>query len=71
MLLTLLGLPLAPVRGITALARVLKEQAEHELYDPATAMRRLEELQEAAAAGELSEAELAEAEQQIIDRLIG
>ncbi|MFB9238811.1 gas vesicle protein GvpG [Plantactinospora siamensis] len=66
----LLGLPLAPLRGVTALAGVLQEQAEQQLYDPATAWQQLEELDRAAAAGELSGAELEDAQQQIIDRLI-
>ncbi|MEV4757137.1 gas vesicle protein GvpG [Micromonospora sp. NPDC049559] len=70
MLLTLLTLPLAPVRGVTALARVLLTQAEQELYDPARAWRRLAELDTAAKEGQISPEELAAARQQILDRLI-
>lgn len=70
MLLSLLSLPLAPVRGVEWLARLLQEQANRELYDPATVWRQLEELEDAAADGQLTEDELAEAQQQIIDRLI-
>ncbi|MEV0729686.1 gas vesicle protein GvpG [Polymorphospora sp. NPDC050346] len=71
MLGPILSLPLAPVHGLVGLARVLRDQAEQELYDPATVQRQLEELSAAAAAGELSDEELAAAEQQIIDRLVG
>lgn len=70
MLLSLLSLPLAPVCRVEWLARLLQEQAERELYDPATVWRQLEELEDAAADGQLTEDELAEAQQQIIDRLI-
>lgn len=70
MLIALLTLPLAPVRGVTALARVLRDQAERELYDPASVRRQLEELESAAAAGQLSADEYAEAQQEILDRLI-
>jgi hypothetical protein len=62
------GLPLAPVRGIVALAEVLLEQAEGELR--MQARRELEELEEKVAAGELSEEEANEAAQQITDRLM-
>jgi hypothetical protein len=70
MLLSLLNLPLAAVRGVGWLALLLQEQAERQLYDPATVWRQLEDLEDAAADGQLTEDELAEAQQQIIDRLI-
>jgi hypothetical protein len=69
MLLSLLSLPLAPVRGVASLARLLQGQAERQLYDPATVGRQLEDLEDAAANGQLTEDELAEAQQQITDRL--
>jgi chorismate mutase len=69
-LITLLTLPLAPVRGLTALAKVLRDQAHRELYDPAQIQRQLEELEAAAAAGQISEGELAEQQQKILNRLI-
>ena len=70
MLVTLLTLPLAPVRGVTALARVLLQQAERELYDPASVRRQLDELEDAAANGQISEAELADAQERLIERLV-
>ncbi|MFC6021442.1 gas vesicle protein GvpG [Plantactinospora solaniradicis] len=71
MLTALLTLPLIPLRGVTALARVLRTQAERELYDPVHLQRQLEELDEAASAGEISAGELARAQQRILERLIG
>ncbi|GAB3809614.1 gas vesicle protein GvpG [Micromonospora zhanjiangensis] len=69
MLISLLGLPLAPVRGVGALARLIQQQAERELYDPAAVWRELDDLEAEAAAGRLTEDELAEAQQRILDRL--
>ncbi|AVT33893.1 gas vesicle protein G [Plantactinospora sp. BC1] len=66
----LLALPLGPVRGLTGLARLLRDQAERELYDPVNVQRELTALADAAAAGEISEPELAQAQQRILDRLI-
>lgn len=66
----LFALPLAPVRGLTGLARLLRDQAERELRDPINVHRELTELADAAAAGEISEPELARAQQPILDRLI-
>ncbi|SDZ10013.1 Gas vesicle protein G [Micromonospora pattaloongensis] len=71
MLLTLLTLPLAPVRALPSLVRLLRDRANEQLYDPATLQRQLEELDAAAAAGQISDEELAEAQQRIIDRLLG
>ncbi|MEV1287527.1 gas vesicle protein GvpG [Micromonospora sp. NPDC049679] len=68
--MTLLTLPFAPVRGLTSLVKLIRDQAEQQLYDPATLQRQLEELDAAAAAGEISQAELVEAQQQILDRLM-
>lgn len=62
------GLPLAPVRGVVALAEVLLERAEEELR--LQARRELEELEDKVAAGELSEEEANEAAEQITERLI-
>lgn len=70
MLTTLLTLPLSPVRGLTALARLLRDQAEREWYDPVHVQRQLEDLERAADAGEISRAELAQAQQRVLDRLV-
>ncbi|GIG92825.1 hypothetical protein Pen02_77610 [Plantactinospora endophytica] len=70
MLGILLSLPLAPVRGLTGLARLLRDQADRELYDPVNVQRELTALADAAAAGEISGPELDQAQQRILDRLI-
>ncbi|GAB2843536.1 gas vesicle protein GvpG [Lentzea nigeriaca] len=62
------GLPLAPVRGVVALAEVLLEQAEGELR--LQARRELEQLEDRVAAGELSEEEASEEAQRITERLM-
>jgi hypothetical protein len=51
----ILGLPLAPLRGVVAVSRVLQEQAERELYDPARLRRQIEETEAAVEAGEITE----------------
>jgi hypothetical protein len=64
----LLGLPLAPVRGVIALAEVLLEQAEEELR--LQTRRELDQLEERAAAGELSEEEEYEEARRITESLM-
>jgi hypothetical protein len=69
--LTLLfRLPLMPLRGVIQLGEVLREQAERELHDPASVRRQLEEAEKARASGQASDEEVAQVEQQAIDRLI-
>jgi cytochrome c-type biogenesis protein CcmH/NrfG len=65
----LLGLPLAPVRGFVALGRVIEQQVDQELYSPAAVRRQLEEIDRAAAAGELSPEEQKAAERRVLSRL--
>jgi hypothetical protein len=66
----LLTLPLAPVRGVVWLAERVLDQANSELYSPAAIYRRLEEIDEARASGELSAQESAEAEAQLVAQLM-
>jgi hypothetical protein len=63
------GLPFAPLRGLIAVAEVLRDEAERELYDPARLRRQLEDVQAAAEAGEISPEEAAELEEQIVGRM--
>ncbi len=67
----ILGLPLAPVRGVVSLADVIREQVDKELYDPASVRRELEAAEEARAAGEISAEEEAEIQQRALSRLTG
>ena len=51
----LLTLPIAPVRGVAWIAEKLAEQAEAELYDEALITRELAELDAAFERGEISQ----------------
>jgi Gas vesicle protein G len=66
----LLTLPLAPVRGTVWLAERIQEQAENELYDESAIRVGLLELEGARDAGELSEQEIDEAENVLLERLM-
>ena len=67
-LLFLLGLPLAPVRGVIKLGELVQRQVEEQLHDPAVVRRELEEIDRRRAEGELSPEEEAEAQRQILER---
>jgi cytochrome c-type biogenesis protein CcmI len=66
----LLTLPLAPVRGVVWLAERIEEQAERQMYDPASVRRQLAEVDRARGAGELSDDEAAELEDELLSRLM-
>ncbi|MFG1659390.1 gas vesicle protein GvpG [Micromonospora chersina] len=65
----LLTLPYAPVRGLTALVKVVAREAESQQYNPVNVRRELEELDEAAAAGDITPEERDRGQQQVLDRL--
>ncbi|MEU4675301.1 gas vesicle protein GvpG [Amycolatopsis sp. NPDC023774] len=67
----ILGLPLAPVRGVLALGELIRQRVEEELHDPASVRRELEAIEHARAAGEISAEDEAEAQQQALNRLTG
>jgi hypothetical protein len=66
----LLGLPLAPVRGVIWLAEQVLEQAEEQFYDPARIRAQLEQVDEARRSGELSEEECVAIENELLQRLM-
>jgi cytochrome c-type biogenesis protein CcmI len=66
----LLTLPLAPMRGVMWLAERIQEQAEQQMYDPAAVRRQLAEVDRARTAGELSDEEAAELEDELLSRLM-
>jgi hypothetical protein len=70
LIIGLLTLPLAPIRGTVWLAERIQEQAERELYDESAIRAGLIELEEARATGEFDERELDEAEDALIARLM-
>ncbi|MFG3577018.1 gas vesicle protein GvpG [Micromonospora chersina] len=65
----LLTLPYAPVRGLTALVKVVAREAESQQYNPVNVRRELEELDRAAAAGDITPEERDRGQQQVLDRL--
>lgn len=65
----ILGLPFAPVRGVLAVAELIRRQVDAELYHPASVRRELEAAAEAQALGEISPEEEAERQQQVLNRL--
>lgn len=66
----LLGLPLAPVRGVVWLAEQIRDQAEEQYYDPARIRAQLEQVDEARRSGELTEEEAGELEDELLHRLM-
>ena len=66
----ILGLPLAPLRGTMAIAELLKEQAEAEMYNPANIRAQLEEIDRQREAGLLDEDEAEEWEDELVARLM-
>ncbi|RLK08751.1 gas vesicle protein GvpG [Micromonospora sp. M71_S20] len=68
---TLLTLPYAPMRGLTAVVKVIAREAESRQHNPVDVRRELEALDAAAAAGEISDAERDRGQQQVLERLTG
>lgn len=67
----LLGLPLAPVRGVLWVSERVAEEAERVYYDPNRIRDELEELARARDAGEIAEEEYLEREDALVRRLTG
>lgn len=70
LLWALLTLPYAPVRGLTAVVKVVQREAESQLHNPSNIRRQLEELEEATAAGEISPAERDREQQQAVEEFV-
>ncbi len=66
----ILGLPLAPLRGVSWVAEQVLEQAEEEFYDPARIREQLEEVQRLREDGSLTEEEAIMWEDELIERLM-
>jgi chorismate mutase len=66
----ILGLPLAPVRGTIWVAEQIRQQAEDELYDPATIRSQLDAVEQARRAGDLSDEEATRLEDELVERLM-
>jgi len=66
----LVVLPLAPLRALLAVARVLEEEAEQERHDPARVRREIEHIEEAQSSREISDQAAEEEKQDAVSRLI-
>jgi hypothetical protein len=66
----LLTLPVAPLRGVVAVAEQIRRQAEEVLNDPATIRAELDRVESLRASGELTEDEATAWEDELIDRLL-
>lgn len=70
LILTLLTLPLAPVRGVVWVAEQVLEEAERQWYDPGAVQIALLEVEARREAGELSDEEAERLEEELIERLM-
>lgn len=66
----LIKLPLTPVRGVIKLGEVLEDEAERQLRDPARIRRELEQAQRRYEAGEISEEEFEQTQDELTSTLI-
>jgi hypothetical protein len=62
-------LPFLPVQAIVRLAEVIQEEAERTYYDPTTIRRELAEIERARMAGEISEEDAAQLQNEVVARL--
>lgn len=65
----IVGLPLAPVRGVIKLGELVQRQVDEQLRHPVNVRRELEEIHMRRERGELSESEEAQAQQEVLNRL--
>jgi cytochrome c-type biogenesis protein CcmH/NrfG len=68
---SILTLPFLPVRGVVKLGEVIQQQVEQELTSPMAIRAQLEEIERQRQSGLISEEEEAEAQQEVLGRLIG
>jgi hypothetical protein len=66
----LLTLPLAPLRGVVAVAEQVQRQAEEAYYDPAAIRAELDEVSRLREAGDIDDDEATAREDELIDRLM-
>jgi hypothetical protein len=66
----LVGLPLAPVRGVLWAAEHVLDQAEEEYYDPARISAQLREVQLLREQGAITDDEAVAREDELVERLI-
>jgi cytochrome c-type biogenesis protein CcmH/NrfG len=66
----ILGLPVAPLRGVVAAAEQVRRAAEDEFYDPTLIRRQLEEVERMRADGRLTDEEATMWEDELVERLL-
>ncbi|MTE16971.1 gas vesicle protein GvpG [Nocardia aurantiaca] len=71
LLSSIFSLPLAPIRGVIWVGELIQDQVERQLHDPAILRRELEEIDRAAATGDLSAEEAEQAQQAVLERMTG
>lgn len=62
-------LPFLPMQGVVRLAQIIQEEAERTYNDPATIRRELAAIEQARAAGEITDEEAAQLQNEVIARL--
>lgn len=63
-------LPFLPVQAVVKLGEILQEEAERQLRDPARIRRELDEAQRAYDAGETSEEEFTQIQDELVNTLV-
>ncbi|GAA2366866.1 gas vesicle protein GvpG [Dactylosporangium salmoneum] len=66
----LLTAPIAPVRLAVWVGELIRDQVDHELYDPGVIRRKIQEVDEARAAGRISPEDAEQLQQELLERLI-
>ena len=66
----ILGLPIAPLRGVVAAAEQVHRQAEEEFYDPVRIRQQIEEVERLRGEGVLSDEEAVMWEDELVERLL-
>jgi hypothetical protein len=66
----LVTLPVAPLRGVVAVAEQVRRQAEEAYYDPTAIRAELEDVDARRQRGELAEEDATTLEEALIDRLM-
>jgi hypothetical protein len=70
LLKALVGLPLAPLNGVIAVAEQIQRQAEEQFYDPGRIRADLDDVAVARQNQTISETEADELEEQLLQRLL-
>jgi Gas vesicle protein G len=70
LLKAVLGLPMAPLTGVVAIAEQIRRQAEDEFYDPGRIRAELEAIVVARRENAIAEEEADELEEQLVQRLL-